>query len=80
MIVLISNTSHDQKSHVVSHFNHPTLRNAIILFMILSVSHIADASAKSITAKNVIAPHFDYIDLTNAMVPLDDGMTRKSFQ
>ena len=37
--------SHDQKSHVATHFDNLDLRNAIMLLMMLSTSHNTDTSA-----------------------------------
>ena len=54
--MVVSMTSHNQLSHVVPHFNHPDLMNAVVLFMAPSVSCEADAGANGVTL------HFHHLD------------------
>ena len=51
------------KSHVIPHFNHIDLQNAMVLLVML-------AQMASHDQKGNFAPHFNCLDLRNAMVPL----------
>ena len=106
-MLLTSMASHNQTSHVASHFDHLDLNgmvslmtllvwcdtdtstngialwngyaahcfshldlmNTRVLLTMLFASHDADASAKSVKClKSHVASHFDYLELTNAIV------------
>ena len=63
--------SHDQKGHVALYLNILNLRDAMKPLLTLPSSWDAAASAYGITwPKGDVAPHFNYPDLMNAMVPL----------
>ena len=57
----------DQKRHATLHFNHLELLNTVVLLMMLSVS--CDTSIGITWPKSYIALCFNYLDLTNKMVP-----------
>ena len=57
-VILMLVASHDHKSHVAPCSNHLELMNAVVLLMMPSVLHDADAA------------HFDCLDLRNAVVSL----------
>ena len=69
MPVSVSNTSHDQKSHVAPHVNHLDVKNAMMPFTVPSASCNMLLPKVSHDQGCHVVPHFDCLGLTNAMVP-----------
>ena len=64
--------SHNQKSHVASHFDCLDLRNAMVALITPLASCDASAGTSGVTQpkKGYVAPYFNCLDLRNAVVPL----------
>ena len=67
----VSRPLHDQKSPVALHFNCIELRNITVPLIIASVSWKVHVNANGVIwQEKHIAPHFDHLDLRNAMMSL----------
>ena len=69
-VLLMPMELHDQKSHIVPHFNHLDVRDAMMPLMVPSGSPDANASANGITwPKRSCCTSFHHLDLGNVIVP-----------
>ena len=67
--MLVPMASHDQKSHIVPHFDFAALMNVIVPLK-CHQHHVISVQRVSYDQKSNLSPYFDCFDLRNAMVPV----------
>ena len=66
--VPVPTVSNDLKSHIASYFSHLELANAVVVFMMISVS--CDAKVTSHDHKDHVTHCLNHLVLANKMVPV----------
>ena len=67
--MLLPNTSHDQKCHVIPYIDGLDVSNAVVWFTMLPASCDADSGASGITwPKGHVVPNIDHLHVRNTLL------------